>query len=49
MTVRAGPESAIDGANALLKDHYKAEHNRQFAIAPAEEGTACVPDREVAA
>jgi hypothetical protein len=33
-------------ANAWLKDHYKAEHNRQFAIAPAEEGTAFVPDRE---
>jgi len=36
----------VEAANAWLKDHYKAEHNRQFAIAPEEEGTAFVPDRE---
>jgi transposase len=38
--------TTIAAANAWLKDHYKAEHNRQFAIAPEEEGTAFVPDRE---
>jgi hypothetical protein len=38
--------TTIAAANAWLEDHYKAEHNRQFAIAPEEEGTAVVPDRE---
>jgi hypothetical protein len=38
--------TTIAAANAWLEDHYKAEHNRQFAIAPEEEGTAFVPDRE---
>jgi hypothetical protein len=38
--------TTIEAANAWLKDHYKAEHNRQFAIAPEEDGTAFVPDRE---
>jgi transposase len=38
--------TTIAAANTWLKDHYKAEHNRQFAIAPEEEGTAFVPDRE---
>jgi hypothetical protein len=36
----------VEAANAWLKEHYKAEHNRQFAVAPEEEGTAFVPDRE---
>jgi hypothetical protein len=38
--------TTIAAANAWLKDHYRAEHNRQFAIAPEEDGTAFVPDRE---
>ncbi len=38
--------TTLDAANAWLEAHYKAEHNRQFAIAPEEEGTAFVPDRE---
>jgi transposase len=38
--------TTIESANAWLRDHYKAEHNRQFAIAPEEEGTAFVADRE---
>jgi hypothetical protein len=38
--------ATVEAANAWLKDHYQAEHNGQFAIAPAEEGTAFVPDRE---
>jgi hypothetical protein len=38
--------ATVEAANAWLKDHYKAEHNRQFAIAPEEEGTAFVVDRE---
>jgi hypothetical protein len=37
--------TTIDAANAWLEEHYKAEHNRQFAIAPDEDGTAFVPDR----
>jgi hypothetical protein len=41
----AGIET-VEAANAWLNEHYKAEHNRQFAIAPEEEGTAYVPDRE---
>jgi transposase len=36
----------IDAANAWFKAHYIAEHNRLFAIAPEEDGTAFVPDRE---
>jgi len=36
----------IEAANVWLKDHYKGEHNRQFAISPEEEGTAFVSDRE---
>ena len=38
--------TTAEAANAWLKDHYKAEHNRQFGIAPEEEGTAFVTDRE---
>jgi transposase len=38
--------ASIEAANAWLKDHYMATHNQQFAIAPEEEGTAFVPDRE---
>lgn len=38
--------TTIEAANAWLEEHYKAAHNRQFAIAPEEEGTAFVPDRE---
>jgi transposase len=38
--------TTLEAANAWLEDHYKAEHNRQFAIAPEEDGTAFVPDRE---
>lgn len=37
--------TTIDAANCWLEEHYKAEHNRQFAIAPEEDGTAFVPDR----
>jgi len=40
--------ASVAAANAWLKDEYMAEHNRQFAIAPAEEGTAFVTDREEA-
>jgi transposase len=36
----------IEAANAWLKEHYMAEHNGHFATAPAEEGSAFVPDRE---
>jgi hypothetical protein len=35
----------VAAANAWLTEHYKAEHNGQFAIAAEEEGTAFVPDR----
>jgi transposase len=38
--------TTVEAANVWLKDHYKAAHNGQFAIAPEEEGTAFVPDRE---
>jgi transposase len=33
-----------EAANAWLRAHYMAEHNRLFAIAPEEEGTAFVTD-----
>jgi hypothetical protein len=36
----------VEAANAWLKAHYMAEHNQQFAIAPEEDGTAFVSDRE---
>ncbi len=35
----------VEAANAWLKAHYMAEHNRLFAVAPEEEGTAFVADR----
>lgn len=35
-----------EAANAWLQAHYMAEHNRLFAIAPEEDGTAFVADRE---
>jgi transposase len=41
----AGIET-LEAANGWLEEHYKAEHNRQFAIAAEEEGTAFVADRE---
>jgi hypothetical protein len=37
--------TTVEAANAWLKEHYMAEHNGQFAIAPEEEGTAFVADR----
>ena len=37
--------STIEAANAWLKTHYMAEHNRLFAIVPEEDGTAFVADR----
>jgi hypothetical protein len=36
----------VEAANAWLKTHYMSEHNALFAIAPEEEGTAFVADRE---
>jgi transposase len=36
----------VAAANVWFKDHYIAEHNRLFAIAPEEDGSAFVPDRE---
>jgi transposase len=44
--LRLAGMTTVEAANAWLKAHYMAEHNRQFAIAPEEEGTAFVPDRE---
>jgi transposase len=38
--------TSMEAANAWLEAHYLAEHNRLFATAPAQEGTAFVPDRE---
>jgi len=38
--------TTVEAANAWLKAHYMAEHNGLFAIAPEEEGTAFVADRE---
>lgn len=35
----------VEAANAWLAETYMAEHNRAFAIAAQEEGTAFVPDR----
>jgi hypothetical protein len=36
----------LEAANTWLQAHYMAEHNRLFAIAPEEDGTAFVADRE---
>jgi len=38
--------TSIEAANAWLEAHYMAEHNRLFAIAPEDDGTAFVPDRQ---
>jgi transposase len=37
--------AAIEAANRFIAEHYLAEHNAAFAIAPAEAGSAFVPDR----
>ena len=44
--LRLAAITTIEAANAWLKKHYMAEHNRQFAIAPEADGTAFVPDRD---
>jgi len=36
----------VEAANAWLEAHYMGEHNRLFAIAAEEDGTAFVADRE---
>jgi len=38
----------VEAANAWLKAQYMAEHNRLFATAPEEDGTAFVVDRQEA-
>jgi transposase len=38
--------SAVEVANRWLGEHYIGAYNNAFAIAPAQEGTAFVPDRE---
>lgn len=35
----------VEAANAWMREHYIAEHNSAFAVAPEFEGTAFVPDR----
>jgi transposase len=37
--------SDVETANRWLRQHYIAEHNKAFAIAPEQEGTAFVADR----
>jgi len=37
--------SDVETANRWLREHYMAEHNKAFAIAPEQEGTAFVADR----
>lgn len=37
--------SDVETANRWLREHYIAEHNTAFAIAPEQEGTAFVADR----
>jgi transposase len=37
--------SDVETANHWLREHYIAEHNKAFAIAPEQEGTAFVADR----
>jgi transposase len=37
--------ATIEAANRFIAGHYLAEHNAAFAIAPAEAGSAFVPDR----
>jgi transposase len=36
--------TTVEAANAWLKSHYVAEHNRAFAVLPEQEGTAFVAD-----
>jgi transposase len=38
--------TTMEAANVWLEAHYMAEHNRRFAVAPEEEGSAFVADRE---
>jgi len=35
--------TTIESASRYLAESYRAEHNAQFAVAPAEKGTAFVP------
>ena len=37
--------ATIEAANRFIAEHYLPEHNARFAIAPAEAGSAFVPDR----
>jgi transposase len=37
--------SDVEAANRWLREHYMAEHNKAFAIAPEQEGTAFIADR----
>lgn len=37
--------TTVEAANAWLAEHYLAQHNVAFAVAPEQEGTAFVPDR----
>ena len=41
--------AAIDAANRWIAEHYLAEYNAAFAVAPEQAGTAFVPDRVGAA
>lgn len=41
--------TTLEAANRFIAEHYLAEHNAAFAIAPAEAGSAFVPDRAGAA
>lgn len=38
----------VEAANRWLREHYIGEYNKAFAIAPEQEGSAFVPDRELA-
>jgi transposase len=42
--LRLAVVTTVAGANAWLRETYRAEHNRQFAIEPLEEGSAFVAD-----
>ena len=37
--------TSLEAANRFIAEHYLAQHNAAFAIAPAEAGSAFVPDR----
>jgi transposase len=41
--------TTLEAANRWLADTYMAEHNRRFAVAPEQPGTAFVPDSKGAA